>query len=92
MCSLGRADVSRPLPSFVTSTIVPVSAIAKFAPEMPTSASANFCRSARRANPASVSRSAGSRSPAGLLRISAICSAERWIAGATMCDGRCSAS
>ena len=49
----GSAQVSRPLPSFVTSTIEPVSAMAKFAPEMPTSASANFCRSARRANWAS---------------------------------------
>ena len=35
MWHFGSAHVSRPLPSFVTSTIEPVSAIAKFTPEIP---------------------------------------------------------
>ena len=49
MCTGGSVVVRSALPSLVTSTIVPVSAMAMFAPEMPTVASMNFLRSDARA-------------------------------------------
>ena len=49
MCTGGSVVVKSALPSFVTRTIVPVSAIAMFAPEMPTVASMNFWRKDSRA-------------------------------------------
>ena len=49
MCIGGRVVVRSALPSFVTSTIVPVSAMAMLAPLMPTAALMNFCRSESRA-------------------------------------------
>ena len=45
----GNAAVSRALPSFSVMEIIPVSAMAKFAPVMPTSAWRYFWRSTRRA-------------------------------------------
>ena len=45
----GSVVVRSALPSLVTSTIVPVSAMAMFAPDMPTVASINFSRSDSRA-------------------------------------------
>jgi len=92
-CSRG-SDVPRSaLPSFVTSTSVPVSATAKFAPVIAASAARKRPRRSRRA--ASVSR-AGSVSPGGEASSrsnSAPMSArERWIAGMMMCDGGSCAS
>ena len=48
-CTLGRDVHILPLPSLVTSAIVPVSATPKLTPVMPMSASRNFWRSVRRA-------------------------------------------
>src|SRR2546425_440068 len=45
ICTGGSVVVRSALPSLVTSTIVPVSAMAMFAPELPTVASMNFFRS-----------------------------------------------
>ena len=50
MCTRGKVLVRSPLPSFVTITLEPVSAIRKFAPVMPTSAVTNFSRSTVRAS------------------------------------------
>ena len=44
MCTLGSVCVRSPLPSLVTITEEPVSAIRKLAPVMPTSAARNFSR------------------------------------------------
>ncbi|OPZ45651.1 MAG: hypothetical protein BWY94_01188 [Actinobacteria bacterium ADurb.BinA094] len=60
----GRVVDMRPLPSFVTSTTVPVAATPRLTPEIPTSALRNLSRSTRRANAASASTSSGSSSPA----------------------------
>jgi hypothetical protein len=49
MCTGGSVVVRSALPSLVTSMMVPVSAIARFAPLMPTVASMNFWRSDVRA-------------------------------------------
>ena len=49
MCIRGAEVHSRPFPSFVTITSVPVSATTKLAPLMPRSASMNLSRSATRA-------------------------------------------
>ena len=49
MCTGGSVVVRSALPSLVTMTIVPVSAIAMLAPLMPTAAEMNFCRSDSRA-------------------------------------------
>ena len=77
----------RPLPSDSTTQTVPVSATAKFAPEMPMRASRNFARRCRRAASASASgssvRSGRSSSRANSSRISA---RFLWIAGTRMCD------
>src|SRR5690554_587375 len=48
MCTGGAVVLMRPLPSFSTSSRVPVSAMAKLTPDTPTSASRNFCRRVRR--------------------------------------------
>ena len=47
MCTRGSVCVRSPLPSLVTITLLPVSAIRKLAPVMPTSAARNFARSRR---------------------------------------------
>src|SRR4029077_11045092 len=49
MCVLGKAHVKRAFPSFSVMEIIPVSAMAKFAPLMPTSAVRYLPRSTRRA-------------------------------------------
>ena len=61
MCTGGSDEHMRPLPSFVTSTIVPVSATAKLTPVIPTGASRKRLRRWSRAKAVS---SAGS-SPIG---------------------------
>ena len=48
MCTGGTPVDIRPLPSFSTSSRVPVSATAKLTPETPMSAAKNFSRSTRR--------------------------------------------
>ena len=50
MCTLGSDCVRSPLPSLVTMTEEPVSAIRKLAPVMPTSAARNFSRRIWRAS------------------------------------------
>ena len=82
----------RALPSLVMMTMLPVSATAIFAPEMPIPAVRNLPRSSLRASFTSAGMSAASRSFTSLLKISATCSLVRWMAGITMCDGRSPAS
>ena len=85
----------RPLPSDSTTITVPVSATAKFAPEIATFARRNFSRRWSRAASASARgssvRSAGAGRPARAIsrsKISRISRRLRWIAGTRMCDGR----
>ena len=61
-CTLGSDWVRSPLPSLVTMTEEPVSAIRKFAPVMPTSAARNFSRRIRRASATSWVGSTSTRS------------------------------
>ncbi len=82
----------RPLPSLVTSTIVPVSATAKLAPLIPMSAARNFSRSCPRAAAVRTSGSAASGSRATAEISSATWPFVLWMAGAMMCDGRSWAS
>ena len=86
-CVLGRALTSLPLPSFVTSTIEPVSATAKFAPVTPTSAVSNTARSCRRAVAVSFSSSGRSSLPSTAPRRAATSTAVFSIAGAMMWAG-----
>ena len=86
-CVLGRALTSLPLPSFVTSTIEPVSATAKFAPVIPTSAVSNTARSCRRAAAVSFSSSGRSSLPSTAPRRAATSTAVFSIAGAMMWAG-----
>ena len=77
------------MPSFVTIASEPVSAMRKFAPEMPMSAAWNFGRSSARAVFTSFCTSSWSCArPVAFSNSSATCPRERWIAGITMCDGR----
>ena len=62
MCTRGRVCVRSPLPSLVTMTLLPVSAIRKLAPVMPTSAARNFSRSLVRASVRMSRRSWNTRS------------------------------
>ncbi len=86
----------RPLPSDSTTTTVPVSAMAKLAPEIATLARRNFSRRCRRAASArargSSLRSAGAGRPALAIsrprRSGGSSRRLRWIAGTRMCDGR----
>src|SRR5438445_1264197 len=82
MCTGGSVVVRSALPSLVTSTMVPVSAMAMFAPEMPTVASMNFWRSVSRA------WSWIASTVASVPNTAAASSFVRWIAGAMRCDGR----
>ena len=81
MCTGGSVVVRSALPSLVTSTIVPVSAIAMFAPEMPTVASMNFSRRLWRAC-IWIASTVGS-----VPKTLAASSLVRWIAGAMRCEG-----
>ena len=58
MCTSGTVVHMRPLPSFSTSTSVPVSATMKFTPDTPIGASRNWSRSTRR--PMAISASTSS--------------------------------
>ena len=71
-------------------TMLPVSATAMLAPEMPISAFRNLVRSLPRANLTSLGMSGVWPSSTSLLKTSATCSLVMWMAGITMCDGRCS--
>src|SRR5206468_2361039 len=88
----GSEVTMRPLPSLVTRTMLPVSAIAKFAPVMPRSAWRNFSRSSPRAIFVSTSGSAATVRRSSLAKRSATWPLVLWIAGAMMCDGRSWAS
>jgi hypothetical protein len=81
----------RPLPSDSTTTSDPVSATAKFTPEIPTLADRNFARRWLRA--ALVSSVGESDSPGGASgisrrKMSRMSDRFRWIAGTRMCEGR----
>src|SRR2546421_101277 len=81
MCTGGSVVVRSALPSLVTSTMVPVSAMAMFAPEMPTVASMNFLRSDARAW-LWIASTVGS-----VPNTLAASSLVRWIAGAMRWEG-----
>src|SRR6266852_5528598 len=81
MCTGGSVVVRSALPSLVTSTMVPVSAIARLAPLIPTAAVMNFCRNDSRAW-AWIASTVGS-----VPNTRAASSLVRWIAGAMRCDG-----
>ena len=91
MCTRGRVCVRSPLPSLVTMTLLPVSAIRKLAPVMPTSAARKRSRSLPRASTMMSRRSAKTRSAGRsvcIRRKSASQSSRfRWKAGAMMWDG-----
>jgi hypothetical protein len=75
----------RPLPSLVTSTMLPVSATAMLAPLMPMPAVRNFSRSIRRAAAVSLGMSLASiGSPEIRSNSSATCPRVLWMAGAMM--------
>src|SRR6266568_2816073 len=82
MCTGGSVTVRSALPSLVTSTTVPVSAMAMFAPLMPTTASMNFWRREMRAW-CWMASTVGS-----VPNTLAASSLVRWMAGAMMCEGR----
>ena len=88
MCTRGRVCVRSPLPSLVTMTLLPVSAIRKLAPVMPTSAARNFARSRVRASVRMSRRSwntrSGGRSVCDLRKLASQSSLLRWNAGAMM--------
>ena len=88
MCTRGSVCVRSPLPSLVTMTLLPVSAIRKLAPVMPTSAARNRSRSLVRASVRMSRRSAntrsGGRSVCDLRKLSSQSSRFRWNAGAMM--------
>ena len=89
MCTFGRVCVRSPLPSFVTITLLPVSATRKFAPVMPTSAARNVSRrlGARLGQDiaAFVEHAVGGQIGVGDLRNAASQSSRfRWKAGAMM--------
>ena len=92
ICMRGSVETRSPLPSLVTITDEPVSAISRLAPVMPTSAARNFSRSTLRASATrycawSSRRSRGRRSC--LRRKSAsMVSLLRWMTGAMMWLGR----
>ena len=81
MCTGGSVSVRSALPSLVTITTVPVSAIAMLAPVMPTAALMNFWRRSARAW-ARMASLVGSV-PSSAAHSSLV----RWTAGARMCEG-----
>ena len=88
MCTLGSDWVRSPLPSLVTMTEEPVSAIRKLAPVMPTSAARNFSRRIWRASSTSWVGSISTRSFGSWVcrrrKSASTCSCVRWMAGAMM--------
>ncbi len=91
MCTRGSVCVRSPLPSFVTITLLPVSAMRKFAPVMPTSAARKRARSFVRASVRMSRRSENTRSFGRSVCISRKLASQssrlRWKAGPMMCDG-----
>ena len=96
MCTRGRVLLRSPLPSLVTMTVEPDSAMRKFAPVTPTSARRKSRRSTSRARATSSAfPRPGAPRPSGawcFANRSRICSRVLWIAGATMWLGVSSAS
>ena len=88
MCTGGRTCVRSPLPSLVTMTDVPVSAMRKFAPVIPTSAARNLERRIPRASFTSSRGSSrlrlGSRCVCSLRKSASTCALVRCTAGAMM--------
>lgn len=91
----GRVRHIRPLPSDSRTTIVPVSATMKLAPDTATLARRNFSRRCRRAASASSRgsspRDAGAgrpQSPISARKMSRISARLRWMAGTRMWEGR----
>ena len=89
MWQRGSDETSRPLPSFSSTTSVPVSAIRKFAPVMPIPASRNVERSCERAQATIVAGSSPISSPASCESTSATSWRSMWTIGARMWEGRC---
>ncbi len=87
-CTRGSEVTIRPLPSLVTSTMVPVSATPKLAPVIPRSACRNFSRSSARAIRVSTSGSGTVSRLSSRANSSATCPFVLWMAGAMMCEGR----
>ncbi len=88
ICTRGMIVHRSPLPSLVTSTIVPVSAATKFAPVMPRSASRNRARRWSRAHAVIASASTGNGPFAWVSSTLATWPSVLWIAGTIMCEGR----
>ena len=92
-CTRGKVVPMSALPSLVTTTKPPVSAMAKFTPVRPAWAERNFWRRCWRAFSV---RTVGSESPAGVpsfsWKSSPISSFFRWMAGMTMWEGGSPAS
>ena len=88
MCTGGSDVESRPLPSLVTSTTVPVSAMAKLQPVMPTSARRNDSRSWARANAVSSAAVSSSSRPATRENSSRTSPWVLWMIGAMTWLGR----
>ena len=84
MTVLGRAAVRRAFPSFSVIEIMPVSAIAKFAPVIPMSAVIYFWRSTRRAIMVSSSGFCVGALPSSRVKSSLISPRVRCMAGKTM--------
>ena len=80
----GSAAVRRELPSFSVMEIIPVSAMAKFAPVMPTSAAMYFWRITRRATIVRSSGLSDGASPSSRWNSSRISPRVRCIEGKTM--------
>ena len=91
-CTRGIDVDSRMLPSFSSSTIVPVSATARFTPLRPMSARTNSSRSRRRASRVSASTSSVGRVPSLSAKSRATSPRDMCRAGAMMCDGAWPAS
>ena len=86
-CTGGSEVTIRPLPSFVTITTDPVSAMPKLTPEMPISASRNRSRSLSWAKWQSSAGTSDRSPPSSREKSSATSPLVLWIAGAMMCDG-----
>ena len=89
---LGSEVTSRAFPSLVISAMLPVSATAMLAPEIPMSAARNVGRSCSRATFTSLGMSEVRRSSTSLLKRSETSSLVMWMAGMTMCEGVCPAN
>src|SRR5439155_645660 len=86
-CTRGTLVTRRPFPSFVSTTMDPVSATPMFAPVTPTFASRNWGRSRARTADKILEGSGAIGSPYASVSIRAIRSEVMWIAGKTRWEG-----